>query len=83
MEEGGQLDIQQKILVQLEKVSSRLEVVESQMAVGQDCRKKNQKHGLKLSTVKNVQNVTVKDHVVLKLQVRVPIVRMMIVYCLI
>ena len=40
MEEGGQLDMQQKILTELQKVSTRLQVVESQMAVGQACIKK-------------------------------------------
>ena len=59
MEEGGQLDIQQKILVQLQKVSSRLEV-ESQMAVGQGSSKKSQKHGLKLSTVKQCSKCNCK-----------------------
>ena len=43
MEEGGQLDIQQKILVQLEKVSSRLEVVESQMGGGTRLQKEESK----------------------------------------
>ena len=52
MDEGGQLDMQQKILVELLKVSSRLEVVESQMAVGQGSSKNTQKYGQKLSTVK-------------------------------
>ena len=33
MEEGGQLNMQQKILSELQKVSSRLQVVESQMAL--------------------------------------------------
>ena len=40
MEEGGQLDMQQKILSELQKVSSRLQVVESQMATGHGSSKK-------------------------------------------
>ena len=50
-EEGGQLDMQQKILSELQKVSSRLQVVESQMATGHGSSKKI-KNGQKLSTVK-------------------------------
>ena len=50
MEEGGQLDMQQKILSELQKVSSRLQVVKSQMASGQGSSKI--KDGQKLSTVK-------------------------------
>ena len=50
MEEGGQLDMQQKILSELQKVSSRLTVVEAQMASGQETSKKSAK-GQKLSTV--------------------------------
>ena len=51
MEEGGQLDMQQKILSELQKVSSRLQVVESQMASGQGHSRKI-KDEQKLSTVK-------------------------------
>ena len=51
MEEGGQLDMQQKILSELQKVSSRLQVVESQVASGQGHNRKI-KDGQKLSTVK-------------------------------
>ena len=50
MEEGGQPDMQQKILSELQKVSSRLQVVESQMALDQGSSRKNGK-GQKLSTV--------------------------------
>ena len=52
IEEDGQLDIQQKMLSELQKVSSRLHVVESQIAVGQGSSKKTKKYGQKLSTVK-------------------------------
>ena len=50
MEEGGQRDMQHKILSELQKVSSRLTVVEAQMASGQGTSKKGAK-GQKLSTV--------------------------------
>ena len=51
MEEGGQLDMQQKILSELQKVSSRLQVVESKVALGQG-HSRRIKDGQKLSTVK-------------------------------
>ena len=51
MEEGGQLDMQQKILSELQKVSSRLQVVESKVASGQG-HSRRIKDGQKLSTVK-------------------------------
>ena len=50
MEEGGQPDMQQRILSELQKVSLRLQVVEPQMALDQGSSKKSTK-GQKLSTV--------------------------------